>query len=150
MNVVEALLTTAICKTLDKAKQAKPVHKPRQTTFRKCFGTGYSHRLFDDKNPAEPRMSLGSMCPACGISLWYYGAAILPAKRLLSAEQQTMLMLATKISEIVPTPPVIEAVMDPTRSHVNLGPGIAALKPQRSVPYRKPIYYPKDSMTIPT
>lgn len=44
--------------------------------LKRCFGTEFSHRLFNPKDPDAPRLSLHSICPNCGIHLYEWSEAV--------------------------------------------------------------------------
>lgn len=50
--------------------------KPRQPVLRKCFGTEFSHRLFDQQDPREPRLAIGAICPNCALPLNEWSEAV--------------------------------------------------------------------------
>lgn len=96
--------------TVTQRNRNKPTHQDHKarssSVFRKCFGTGYSHRLFDEKDPHEPRMSLGSICPQCSASLYHYGPAIKPPVKPESKPMVSAIPLLFALASIVPQPVV--------------------------------------------
>ena len=83
--------------------------KPRKQhspILRKCFGTDFSHRLFETEGPRvknEPRKSIGSICPNCGLPLCEWSEAAYKKANLV-------IPALDKISPTVLPPHVIEEV----------------------------------------